>query len=532
MRILLISTPTRTYLPNSVPPIGILILAACLEENGYEVMVLDEAHLREEHETIIKRIDDFRPDLVGIGGIVTAYKYIISLTGAIRAAFPELRIVLGGQITTSNIANCFNHMPIDYLIQGYGEIALLKLVRHLEGEWAINNIPGLSFRSGNEIISNPGREYIKNINDLPLPAYHHIDMDFYSMIDGENVTLKKYLQKTGKTIENHRSAFILGSWGCTAKCTFCIHEQEYVGIRYFSEDYMRRHIRLLHDKYNIRILIIGEEMFFVNPNQVTRFNRMMKESFPGVFFAASTRAEIISEELLAELATGNCFSLLFGFESGSQRILDIMKKGIKVETNKRAVELCQKTPISVTPSFIIGNVGEDFESIESTLKIIREMNLDTGAFFATPYPGGRIWDWVVQEGLIKDTHAFLLNISNRDAAVFSINLTPYPDFVIKMFYNFIISTNYRVRLQNESISNIKDRIKQIIIAFFPNRDLPLPFFIWKLIFRIYFRFLKLRRFLYTTNREKKYAFSVDESGALLPRTLYLGKISTRVDFPK
>jgi radical SAM superfamily enzyme YgiQ (UPF0313 family) len=279
MRVVLLSTPTRIYVPNYIIPTGIISLAAYLEQCGHEVRVVDAAALREPNEQIVRRVAEFDPQVIGVGGIITAYGYLISITRDLKRALPAVPVVLGGQVVINNEKNCFEHMAIDCIVHGYGEIALEKLVRHYAGQLALEQIPGISYRRGDVVVTNPGREFFPNVDDMPLPAYHLIDMEHYATVNGHrHAKLQKYLDKSGKRAKNHRFATVMGTLGCTDRCTFCVHEQEFVGLKIFSNDYLIRHIRLLHETYDINVFAIGEEMLITKVSRAREFNRLMKES--------------------------------------------------------------------------------------------------------------------------------------------------------------------------------------------------------------------------------------------------------------
>jgi anaerobic magnesium-protoporphyrin IX monomethyl ester cyclase len=320
MRIVLLSTPTRIYAPNYIVPTGIISLGAYLEECGHEVRVVDAAALREPNEKIVRRVAEFEPHIIGVGGIITAYAYIIQLTRDLKQAMPRTPITLGGQVVINNVENCYRHMAIDFIVHGYGEIALEKLVRHVAGSLPLEQIPGISYRRDAEIVTNPGREFFTDINKMPLPAYHLVDMEHYATVNGHrHAKLQKYLDRSGKQAKNHRFVSLMGTLGCTDRCTFCVHEQEFVGLKVFSNDYLIRHIRHLHEQYGIHLFAIGEEMFITKLSRAREFNNLMKQHFPEVFWSASTRADFVTPEVIAELETGNCFYLAWGFESGSRR---------------------------------------------------------------------------------------------------------------------------------------------------------------------------------------------------------------------
>ena len=180
MHIVLITTPVRINLPNYIVPVGILSIAAYLEQFGHKITVIDNAKDRKTDEEIVGKLKELKPDLIGIGGIITAYAYIVSLSNRIKKELPDIKIVLGGQVTVNNAHNCFKHMGIDYLVYGYGEIALKKIIDHLQGNLPVEEIPGIAYKNNDLIIEIPGREYFKHVDELPLPAYHLVDMEHYA----------------------------------------------------------------------------------------------------------------------------------------------------------------------------------------------------------------------------------------------------------------------------------------------------------------------------------------------------------------
>ncbi|MFA6091800.1 MAG: radical SAM protein [Elusimicrobiota bacterium] len=531
MRIILISTPTRTYAPNPLPPLGIMSLAAHMERLGHSVRILDGAALRKPHEEIASLVSDFAPDLIGVGGIITAYAYIIGLTHALRRAMPRAPIVLGGQVAINTADLCFQHMAVDYIVHGYGEIALEKLVRHLEGDLRIEDIPGLSYRREGAAVDNPGREYFPCMEDVPLPAYHLVDMEHYATVNGiKSPKLQKYLEQTGKSVKNHRYAPVMGTLGCTDRCTFCVHEQEFVGLKIFPTDRVIENIRFLRDTYDIHVVSIGEEMFLTTLHRAQEFNRRMKEELPDVYWSSSTRANHVTPELIRELETGNCFYIAWGFESGSQRMLDLMKKRITRRQNIDAYRLVDSSKVVASASLMVGNVGEDDHSVKDTISAVHEAGIFSATpFFATPYPGGRTWDWAVERGIIPDRHEYLLKVSDQDAASrIHCNLTPYPDFILKTWQRMIQWACAQEEQKNAVHIHIAitplQRLKAWLRLWFGFYLMPTP--LLPLFVDIYFLAHRLRKRVWETERDRCCAHRTDPDGGLSVEHLRVGKPQT------
>lgn len=527
MRVVLLSTPTRTYTPNYIVPTGVMSLAAWLEKNGHEVKIVDAAALREPNDKIVARVKEFQPELIGVGGIITAYSYIIRLTHDLKAAMPQVPIVLGGQVVINNVDMCYEHMAIDYIIHGYGEIALEKLVRHLQGRLEIERIPSLCYRFKGRIIENPGREFFPRLDDMPWPAYHLIDMEHYATVNGQKFAkLQKYLDQTGKSVKNHRFVTVMGTIGCTDRCTFCVHEQEFVGLKVFSNDYLIRHMEFLHKTYDIHVFSIGEEMFLTTVKRAAEFNALMKERLPNVFWAANTRGNHVTPELISALEDGNCFCIAWGFESGSQKILDMMKKRMTREKNIKAFYDLDRSKIVAAASLMVGNVGETHETIKETVAAVHEAGIyGSAVFFASPYPGGRTWDWAVERGIITDRHDYLMRASDNDAAGrINCNLTPYPDFVLKGWQKMLVWACRKETLKKKHTLWRKKKLRyriadylKLMLGFYM-----IPPFLISYVLDAYFLYYRVSRKFFKMAKDKQYEYTVDPDGGLAVKSLIVG----------
>jgi anaerobic magnesium-protoporphyrin IX monomethyl ester cyclase len=534
MKVVLVTSPGSPGSSNNVIPVGILNIAAYLEEKGVNVSVIDAGQNIEPVEDTINRISQLGPDLVGIGGLVTAFDYIHDLSIALKERFPQTPVVLGGQAVVNTTTICFENFPIDYIINGYGEIAIEKLVRHLRGELELNEIPGLTYRVGDDIVENAGREFFKSMDDMPFPAYHLIDMETYLASTNSLKLLRTYFRKNGlpiETVKNVRSVILMGALGCTDVCTFCIHEQEFVGLKYYSNEYVLRHIQFLKDNYNVNFVAIGEEMFITNLKRCREFNSLMKERFPDIYWMASTRADFVTEEVVEELGTGTCVKLSYGFESASQTMLDLIKKRMTAEENIRSYQIAKNSKLVQAATIMVGNVGETYKTIKENIEGMKRAGITSGAtFFATPYPGGRLWDWVVERGLIQDvTHYLLKETRNIPSRKLVLNLTPYPDWVVKSWRQMVMCTGRQNQLKGmlsdlswkSMIEDPRDQLRLLVVfiktfirAFFGFNIVPIPliqFLAWG-----HFTWVSISRRFYKTKKDIQYEFKTDDTGALLP----------------
>lgn len=441
MKVLFINTPTRTGLPNAYPPLGCIYLAAYLRENGHVVKVMDEAKDRRCTDDILNDILVYRPGLIAISGIITSYRYIIELVPILKQKFPEIPVVVGGHVTHENYDLILKHSKCDYCIIGYGELKLLALIEYLEGKRSLD-IPMVAYLKDGKTVLNPGELFFNNIDDCPIPAYDLIDMEYYTKA-GTNYTsitedreLSQYLAITGKPAPKGGRFPVTGSIGCTDKCLFCVHEiPGYKGIHIHSIDYLVKIIRHLYDNYNVQVFYIGEDLFLTSTEQTINLVREMNENFPDCYFTCSVRADFVTPERIEILKQSNCFNLCYGFESGSMQILNTLKKRVTGEQNIEAYKLIKASGITPSASFLIGTPRETTSTIRETIDAIKEASVTNGGiFYTTPYPGSVLFRDCVKNGIIEDPHEYLLSVSDRDACLLSINLTKYPNLVVKMMY--------------------------------------------------------------------------------------------------
>jgi radical SAM superfamily enzyme YgiQ (UPF0313 family) len=472
MKIALLSTPTRTYLPNTVLPLGIIYLASCLHKKNHIVKIIDIAKTRQTNDITIAVLNDFQPDLIAISGIITAYKFIHRLVHDLKSAFPKTSIVIGGHISLENTDLLLKSVGCDYTIDGYGEKKIVYLVDFLEGKREITDIPGLSFLKEGTVRTNPGTIFFENIDDIPLPSYDLIDMEYYITVDRNNPTLIQYLIKTGKPVPPMRSFFVIGARGCTDRCTFCVHEFDYKGFHVHSIEYVMANIQVLYQKFGVRIFGFGEDLFLYKLDQTRQLVAAMNTRFPDAYFSCTTRADYVNRDLLHILEESNCYALLYGFESGDTAVLRVLGKRMIPDTNVSAFKLIKETNIIPVCSFMVGSPGETFDSIKNTISAIKSAGVvEGGIFFTTPYPGSRLFRWCREQGFINDVESYLLMISNRDASILSFNFTPYPDIIVKMMYIMVQNSFHENQKSIDKAYKIgnKDRIlKQWIVPMMYN----------------------------------------------------------------
>lgn len=510
-----------------------MYLASFLEKGGHEVVIIDNAKTR-SIDWAVAECEKFRPDLIGVGGIITAYRHVLPLVNKLKDKFPQTPVVIGGQVVTDNDQNLFRHCKVDYTIHGYGEIPLLMLCDTIQSGnlEEIECIPGLTFRQGdNKLVHNKQRAFVEHMDDLPLPAYHLIDMEYYSSVSATHSKVRNFLRLNNREgelddFDAFKAFVVMVSRGCSDKCTFCVHEQEFVGLKRNSIDYIRKHLRFLRDNYSIRFFSLGEEMVITNTKTTQHLVDLMNTEFADCYWQTATRANFITKENVDILKGSNCISMGFGYESGSQRMLDLYWKRTTTEDNINAYRLLHQSGINPGGSLMVGMVGENFDSIADTCDSLRQAeDSSPGVFFCTPYPGSRLWDWAIEKGLITDPHKFLLRCADFEPIQnMAINMTNYRDWVVRLFH-FRINGEVALEMIRQKIFPIRAlKTRYGLIRLVGIASIP--------VFALLKQLEKPLSFLLYKPRAQQHTWTVDKEGALAVGNIKAGTTGIRVDVSK
>lgn len=456
MNILIISPPCReTATP--MLPLGLLYVSQPLIEDGHKIKFFDIALEKPDREKVLERIKSESFDLLITGGIVTTYGYIKWLTKEVKKMYPDIPILGGGYVASPIPHLIFKHMGIDVVCNGEGDVTVREYVRALEKKDDISDVPGLFIKNGSSFFKTSERPLIRNLDELspPSDAYKLLDIERY--ITGIGKEMQPVMESAGLWDSNQgdcRFFEVLSARGCIGNCTFCYRMIK--GFRKHSAKYVVNHMKYLSETYRINIFNFDDELFIGNKKWIDEFCNEMRNSGMNVLFRISSRADLLNDEILEKLKSVGCIYITVGFESGSQKMLDDMKKRIDVKYNYIAYRLLKKYNMtSMGIATLQGMPGETYDTIKDTLKFINECKIDSAAnYYATPYPDSEIYQYAIKKGLIKDEDDYLEYISNSDAGEFKINLTQLSDTDLK-YYTFLLNDACRKNAIQNQLDNHK-----------------------------------------------------------------------------
>jgi radical SAM superfamily enzyme YgiQ (UPF0313 family) len=366
-------------------PLGIGYLAAVLEKNQYEVDVIDCQALKLSYEDFKNEISKRKPDIVGITSTTLTYKSALQIAEKAKEANPNCITIIGGPHVTFWDENALKESPhVDVIVRKEGENTLLELVQRLEAGKSYHDVVGTTCRKDGEIVKNPDRPYIENLDELPFPAHHLFRLE--------------HLKKYGKVVFP-----VSTSRGCTFWCNFCS------AVRMFGRRYRMRspksvvdELEFLMNKYGAEQFTFYDDAFTVDQSRAHEICEEIQRRKMKIKWDCETRVDMVTKELLQEMKKAGCIAVWFGVEAGSQRVIDAMAKGLTLERIKTTFRWAKESGLMTIASVILGFPEETPETAWETVKFVEELSPDdVGFYIATPYPGTPMYDYVKKMGWLK-----------------------------------------------------------------------------------------------------------------------------------
>lgn len=388
MKILLINPPQVTKYPQ--PPLGLAIMAAVLENSGYDVKILDLPALGLSEISFSGIIQGEKPDVVGITAMTPTINSAISIATKVKEVDASIMVILGGHHATILPEETLRSIPdIDIVVREEGEQTMLQLVKVLdEGSSNMEHVLGITYRNGSYVRSTPTRP-ILDLDALPFPAFH--------------------LLPTGKYCPHppfgRLSPFmpIITSRGCPYRCIFCSKSVFGKKYRAHSRTYVVNEIQYLIEKFHVKEIKFYDDVFTMNKKRAIEICAELKERKIDIPWTCETRVNLVDRKLLRIMKAAGCYAIAYGVESGNQGILNNLKKDITTEQALKAFELTHETGIETVAYFMIGSPGETPETIKETIEFARKLDPDFAQFsITTPYPGTELFDLVSREGWMPE----------------------------------------------------------------------------------------------------------------------------------
>jgi len=416
MKMLLINPLIREWAKPNVFPLGLGYISSVLREKKIKVEVMDINAFRWNKKEVEDKIKNSDADVFGVGAIVTVYRYVKWLIEIIKKYHPDKKVVIGGSVGTSIPHIILGKTQADIVCMGEGEITIFELMMALQDKKeALHEVDGIWFRNDDgKIFENKPRKAMKNLDTLPWPAWDLFPMDIYLRNPIGAPNRNKWISgEANGTVP--LSMNINGTRGCPYKCIYCYHDFMGKGYRHRSAENIIKEMKFLHDRYGVKYFHFIDDEYCLKKDFVYEFCKKVKREFNNeITWGCAGRVNLMTEDLIATMADAGCVLIGYGIESGSQKMLDAMKKTATVEQAKETVRLTQKYLGWADCSFMIGTPGENRGTIQETIDFCKEMELTPEViFFTTPYPGTELYRMALAQGKIKDEEEYMLNLGEQ-----------------------------------------------------------------------------------------------------------------------
>lgn len=350
-----------TFNQGKVVPLGTLYLVSILENNGFKVEFKDYQLFNIEKSIdsnlFLNFLLDISSNVIAISCLCSSLLTVLPAVQKLKEIHPEKIIILGGPGASGLADRILKYFPsVDIVVKGEGEVTIVDLMNKMTNG-SLKTVEGISYIEKDEIFNNPPRKRIENLDEIPFPAYHKLDFD-------------KYV-----TNERPFPVGIITARGCPFKCTFCD-----VAPMWGREVYTRsienviEEIKFLYEKYNQKISGFEDDTFVLSKKRVLKFCSEFKKEELDIKWGCHGRIDLMDTNLMKNMYESGCNQIYYGIESGSNRILDIIKKGFKIEKALKVVTESKKFFEDVTASFMWGFPFETRTDMYDTIIAMRIMS--------------------------------------------------------------------------------------------------------------------------------------------------------------
>lgn len=370
-------------------PLGLLYIATCIQKAGHEVQLVDGAFWT--HREVIDKVRQFRPGFVGVSANASLWKKAAKTAEDIKAVDPAIHISVAGPFPSAVEEKCLELCKhFDSVVIGEGEETVPDLLARVEAGESLEGVAGVAYRAaGGAIVKNPPRPLVENLDTIPIPRRELLG-DF-----------EKYESPPG-SYRHKPIAIVMTSRGCKARCIYCFQMKGERRIRFRSVENVVQEIEELINHYGFKEIRFLDETFTADRDRAMEILRQLKQKQLEFSFYVSSRVNTVDYELLKAMKDAGCWAILFGAESGVQKNLNTMKKGISLDQTRAAVKAAKKAGLKVYTPFIIGIPGETYQEALKTIDFAIELDPHYANFHSmTPFPGTELYENIDEYGTMS-----------------------------------------------------------------------------------------------------------------------------------
>jgi len=416
MRVLLVAYNNSDYIHYF--PIGLSYIAAVLVKEGCDVEIYSQDKFYYPDDHLREYLDKNRFDIIGLGVVAGYYQYrkLLSISKAINSSKKRPFYMIGGHGPSPEPEFFLKKTQADAIVIGEGEETVVELVRALTERKSLSDIKGIAYRDGEKIIVNERRSLIKNIDEIPFPAYDLFPMDYYRL-----KRVPFHMTNSDYLID------MISARGCLFKCNFCYRMDE--GFRSRSSEGIIEEIQLVKRNYGITYINFQDELLMSSKERAISLSEAFIKSKLNIKWICNGRLNFAIPEVLNAMKKAGCMAINYGIESMDDNVLRNMNKALTTKLINEGVKNTLNAGMSPGLNIIFGNIGDNKETLKKDLKFLLKYN-DGNQLRTirpvTPYPGCPLYYYAIEKGLIKDCEDFYEN-KHINSDLLSVNFTDMSD---------------------------------------------------------------------------------------------------------
>ncbi len=420
-------------------PIYLSYAVSVLEKSGFEVEFIDGIAEELSISDFVGAVKKTGADIVIIECSTPSIRYDLLTAEKLKAEISDIFVVLvGSHPTFFHKRILMENEFVDVICRGEFDLTVRDIAVALSNGGELREIKGISFRDGNGVHITEERPLISNLDELPFPARHIVKIEPY----------------LAGICTGNRPTTMVSSRGCPYKCVYCLWPRTLYGrvFRARSPGNVVDEIEQLVKEYHVDEIYFDDDCLTLNKKRLLKICELIKERDIDVKWICQSRVDTVDEEMLKEMKEAGCHYMEFGVESGSQEMLNAMKKGTTLESARKAFALCKKFGLKTQAYFLFGVPGENYESFRQTVEFAKELGPDSAQFaLAIPHPGTELYQVCTEKGWLKydswedfsagNALIETEELSREDTGKF--RLEAYREFYMRP--SFIIKTAFKMR---------------------------------------------------------------------------------------
>jgi anaerobic magnesium-protoporphyrin IX monomethyl ester cyclase len=366
-------------------PLGAAYICSTIKKAGCSVVIYDQ---NLSQCPIKEFVEKYNPDICGITAMISQFEQVNALTKEVKSVKPDISVIVGGGLASAVPEFMLRESQVNICVVGEGEVTTRNLINGLKNGNDLGRIKGICFKYRDQIIKTPPQDTIFDINSDHYPDWGSFDINAYSRSGtfGFNPGIK--------TMD------MITSRGCPYGCTYCFHGIFGHKFRARDADLVINEINMLREQYGINGFIFRDDTFVLDRNRVIRLCERLIDMNKAIFWACNGRVDRMDSEMLGLMKRAKCITIGYGIESGSQRMIDLMKRQMDIGQAKQIVWETSRLGIRPKVFLMMGMPGETEESLRDTVTFCKDTRVSAELFIATPIPGTALYSELASKGKV------------------------------------------------------------------------------------------------------------------------------------